>query len=220
MVLLIFLQYFELELPHRPLLFESGAPEIPSAFDMDFYYISTGEDTGTTAMIFSRLLMNLGGIHDVWLGFPWIWHKDSLTTGLSGNIFFTYKRGILKDKKWGYLSAGAGVEFPTAKDTLGYRTHRLFISPFISYSYRYSSFSLSLSVIDTFFEYSTEDEKWRVYDKKVFFAGGSGYFLDFVGGFEISNTDLLFYLGIRRGNYSLYISKNRKKGIFLLRLYL
>ncbi len=220
MILLLFTQFFDIYAPERPLLFESGATLIPTAVDMDFYYTITGNDTGVVKSLYARLMLDITGFDDFSISFPWIWYRDSLTSGFGGDISFSYKRCFFKSSKFGYFSSGIFIRFPTAKDTLGFRTPFIYFVPFVSYSYEYSFVTLNFSFQDTILTYDTNNKDFKRYNGTVLFGDFYLEFMDIRAGVEFSSNDILLFAGLRRGNWCFYVGKEKKGYLLILRLYL
>ena len=120
LVTLLFAQYADVYVPHKPLDVESGALLVTGSFKLDVVYRSSSVNPDFSSPVVSSLAHSLDGYNEIGIGLPWLRVAgDSANHVFLGNMEVYYKRRILGSLRWGYLAAKLEARLPTSPDTLG-----------------------------------------------------------------------------------------------------
>jgi hypothetical protein len=122
LVTLLFAQYADVYVPHKPLDVESGALLVTGSFQLDVMYRSGIGNSEFSSPVTSCLAVSPDGYNEFGMGLPWFRvAADSANHVFLGNMEVYYKRRILGSLRWGYLAAKLAARLPTSPDTLGVR---------------------------------------------------------------------------------------------------
>jgi hypothetical protein len=122
LVTLLFAQYADVYVPHKPLDVESGALLVTGSFKLDVVYRSSSVNPDFSSPVLSSLTHSPDGYNEIGIGLPWLRVAgDSANHVFIGNMEAYYKRRILGSLRWGYLAAKLEARLPTSPDTLGIR---------------------------------------------------------------------------------------------------
>jgi len=122
LVTLLFAQYADVYVPHKPLDVESGALVGTGSFQLDVMYRSGIGNSEFSSPVMSCFATSPDGYNEFGIGLPWLRVAgDSANHVFIGNMGLHYKRRILGSLRWGYLAAKLTARLPTSPDTLGVR---------------------------------------------------------------------------------------------------